>query len=709
MRRTGLLVVTAFTTFSWLGISIAEPCVDPRLLILFDASGSLGSKSNPSSNYNIAVNAVLSVTAANQSAVEFGLLVFPAPPDDLHCQTTSTLAVPFSKNNYPAFKAFFDGFAGPNANSDTPMLQVLKIVLDSKPGSGVGLLKDQSRPGYVVLVTDGSQDCCFDEYFGTGWGWDKELDCNWGVSWGDPNYWNTAEFEENRAELVTMVTNIRNLGIRVFVVGFGKKVDPTALDAMAIAGGTPRAQGCGVGTTVGPCYYQADNANELSAALGAVAAKVSEEVCNNLDDDCDGQTDEEVTRPCSTACGTGIEECSLGQWGPCSAKQPMPESCNGEDDDCDGITDNFYETCVTICGVGTRSCIAGKWGECSTAPKEEVCDGVDNDCDGVVDEGCECVTGAIEPCGESEGECEEGERECIDGKWGECEGAIGKTAEICDGKDNDCDGVTDGMTRPCYTACGVGREVCKMGQWVECDAPMPSEEICNGKDDDCDWQVDEELTRPCETACGTGIETCIQGVWAGCTAPLPMAEKCDGVDNDCDGLTDEDTDIPCQTDCGEGVRHCYDGIVGPCEVTKPVEEICDGLDNDCDGLVDDEATCPGQGVCMCGGCAFPPMDRDGTCTEGVYMNGYCVVDRCPPGKECVDGECVEPPSTQTGDEEGDAIGYEVTPVDLGTPGMQGAAGGCGCGQTLAPNGVDLGLLLALAIVSVLYIVRRQMY
>jgi streptogramin lyase len=69
------------------------------------------------------------------------------------------------------------------------------------------------------------------------------------------------------------------------------------------------------------------------------------ENCNGLDDDCDGVIDNipGTNRPlyhtCSTACGQGIQICQNGAWQPCSTAMPMPEVCNGLDDNCDGKID----------------------------------------------------------------------------------------------------------------------------------------------------------------------------------------------------------------------------------------------------------------------------------------------------------------------------------------------------------------------------------
>jgi len=163
----------------------------------------------------------------------------------------------------------------------------------------------------------------------------------------------------------------------------------------------------GLGQTMcgtGICAATVDNCVE-GAPQVCMPGTPGTETCNNVDDDCNGEIDEGLTR--DTACGlgacasTGAETCSTGSWGnnTCTPGTPGTETCNNIDDDCDGQTDEGLDS-TTTCGIGLCSgnngaiiCIDGVMQESTCDPlagaATEICnDGVDNDCDGETDESC---------------------------------------------------------------------------------------------------------------------------------------------------------------------------------------------------------------------------------------------------------------------------------------------------------------------------------
>ena len=341
------------------------------------------------------------------------------------------------------------------------------------------------------------------------------------------------------------------------------------------------------------------------------------------------------------------------------------EKCNGTDDNCNGGVDEGFG--FESCGEGEcqhtiQLCLDGKPQFCNpyqgAAP--ESCDGKDNNCEGTTDEdfvlGVACTAGL--------GQCmDEGTTICsLDGMGTICNAEEGMPQlELCDGKDNDCDGESDedfGLSEPCLTGIGEcqkqGVTVCKAdGLSAICGAKPggPGPELCDGKDNDCDGDIDEDwpaLGGPCLAGVGQcqamGLYECLDDASdAFCSAePGPAEpESCDGKDNDCDGNTDEDwpeLGELCTVGQGEcaayGTNLCaVNGATSQCsaEAAEPQSESCDGKDNDCDGVVDPPDA---------GGCVVFYLDLDGDdYGGGDEPTSQCLCKAQPPYSALLAGDC----------------------------------------------------------------------
>ena len=446
---------------------------------------------------------------------------------------------------------------------------------------------------------------------------------------------------------------------------------------------------------------------------------------NDIDDDCDGETDEGfgVGGPCAAEIGGcavgGSLKCTAdgeSTWCDPAAFDVPPEHCgNGQDDDCDGEIDEGLPA-EASCTTGVGACTTtGNWvcdegtGQpfCDAAPApstDELCgDGLDNDCDGDTDEGfgmgAACV-GGLGACSTT------GVLTCTaDGSASYCLTAEAPApgAELCgDTIDNDCDGDTDeGFEIGIACAAGLGAcsapgvTVCAEGGLdVQCagDTGTPAEESCDQLDNDCDGLTDEDYDAGADCTMGlgacvaTGTRVCTPD--GGATACLaspgaPAEELCgDGIDNDCDGDTDEGFGVGqlCSTGVGAcarpGLLACLpsgSGAACDADVAAPDAERCgDAIDNDCDGDTDEGFEIGGPCTAGAGACQM-------TGTVLCAANGYHTVCSAAPLPGCdADGDDGSADTSDTSEQRGpEATGDDAADADSlpEPPGRSGCHGG----------------------------------
>jgi hypothetical protein len=371
----------------------------------------------------------------------------------------------------------------------------------------------------------------------------------------------------------------------------------------------------------------------------------------------------------------------------------------------------------------------------------EICNGLDDNCNQLIDEeppplpgtGEECVPPGTPPeiVYDPPSTCRRGQTVCANGAF-DCQGFVGPAEEVCNGLDDDCDGMADD-----FAECPLESDLCYEAECVKpcamSEFPCPAGYVCRTLPDthppdmmgdyciedpcfgvDCDAnQVCDSTTGECVDICSTvncpnDAQECVEGICVDCFDPrLPCMEgqicwkfevgEC--IPDPCPPGKCEEGQLcfpnsegvgMCVNDCSEGCpagERC-DATSGMC-----VEDRCAGVECDAPRVCD-----PSTGTCVGNNCEVINCGDGQAC---VPQTGQCVPDpclsvECPDDKVCrVDfnglPECVEPTPTNPGNT-----------VDV----LATGGGGCSCEvgtrRETDPRG---GLLMMLGVA--LWLVRRR--
>ncbi|HVU02242.1 MAG TPA: MopE-related protein [Polyangiaceae bacterium] len=321
---------------------------------------------------------------------------------------------------------------------------------------------------------------------------------------------------------------------------------PSASGGSSAGGVTSGDGGASIGGT-------APGSGGVFAGGGSAGCLVTTDFCNGVDDDCDGLVDEPESSPGAgdgvdfTAiehCGTCNLNCTFDVTGAVGVKCVPPATLNGlVPGTCDylrcsvghfDLDGNRANGCEYFCARGS-----------SPAPEEGGLCGVDDDCNGVVDDLDLCTEDDCGLCG----------RPCTGPHQNHvCSYVIGPGA-TCRPETAQCGG-------DCVAGWADGDDDLSDGCEVRAGSPPSTgPEVCDGWDNDGDGIVDENGIAPdgidgtaspddpsvhMGDACGSNVGACKRGV-IGCIggeaicigAGTPGPELCDGLDDDCNGEVDE--------------------------------------------------------------------------------------------------------------------------------------------------------------------------
>ncbi len=417
-------------------------------------------------------------------------------------------------------------------------------------------------------------------------------------------------------------------------------------------------------------FGNADGAHANGCEYQCPVFPPTAEVCNGLDDDCDGRIDNNDQDLLANDPDVG-DSCFGGTAGECAAaNHEGVKKCIG------GLV-----TCCDKSSGDTGAALLNK--ECSGAAPPfvlrpgdlpETCNNKDDDCDNLVDDNPIDAGGT---CGSSVGSCRAGTQQCVTGALS-CVGAAGPQPDLCNGADDNCDGVIDGTvpTGGAPVSCNSDTD-CSMGRVCR-QRTGPTDKVCVNLPTDAVGPCGVPPAPPAgaTTPCRGGTLTCAGGVaqCIGSIGPQSSTDLC-GDDTNCDGaLTSQPnltTDVrncgACGNDCnalapgGHGQWACQagacvrtgcefgfincDGNMNDCERSctfTSATELCNGVDDNCN-CTTDETTGPGA-------IALPTPEQvcgvtTGATDCGCRANG---ASGCPPnsgvGIQCTGGlwQCTFP-------------------------------------------------------------------
>jgi hypothetical protein len=413
------------------------------------------------------------------------------------------------------------------------------------------------------------------------------------------------------------------------LVGIGCDNDPYCFGASCQDGAETGDGGAAASSTSGVGGFFTSSSSTSGVGGGCELTNGGNEICDNIDNNCDGTVDEEIDFNGIQTCGTCDNNC-LAQL---LNVDPLSITCDwngmpGEAGTC-AFTDcssDFFDLDTNLPGC-EYYCF-------QVAQNDTICDNRDDDCDGVRDEDVD-LCGDINNCGACGRSCDvvHGTGKCVDQQMTPCTTA-NTTCEldVCETGWWDLDSsYGTGCEYPC-TLTNNGVEICGDGLDNDCDGAIDGVDTDLSGDPQIGQVCFGDPDGLCADQAHSGLTACV-GQQVDCVGGNVLvenqtAETCNNVDDDCDGVVDDnpgDAGMTCGTSnvfpCSLGTQQCQSGSLVCVGNIEPGVEICNGIDDDCDTMVDDNPTDAG-GACNVpipppNGATSPCVAGTLACTAGV--------------------------------------------------------------------------------------------